>query len=77
MLELGRPNLALADLDRALALDANHAIALARRCSAKLELRRPRAETLADCDRALALRPTHPEVRLIHEMARRSGGGSP
>ncbi len=73
-LSMGQAQAALPDLDRAIVLDARHASAHAKRCAAKVALKRPAAEALADCERALALDPSDPESWTIAGIVHRSLG---
>lgn len=73
-LSMGHAHAALPDLDRAILLDARHASAHAKRCAAKVALKRPAAEALADCEKALALDPSDPESWTIAAIVHRSLG---
>ena len=73
-LSMGHAQAALPDLDRAILLDARHASAHAKRCAAKVALKRPAAEALADCEKALALDPSDPESWTIAAIVHRSLG---
>ncbi len=64
-LELGYNRLALDDLDRALSGKHDDGTLLAQRCEARARLKRDLERALADCDRALHLKPRDP--RALHD----------
>ena len=66
----GRYGDALAQFDKALALDGRNAVAASNRGLALLRLRRP-AEALDSFDRALALNPAYPEAHADRGLALR------
>lgn len=66
----GRPAEALAQFDRALALDGRNAAAASNRGLSLLRLQRP-AEALGSFDRALAINPAYPEAHADRGLALR------